>query len=171
MRFLFALLSLALVPGCATVPDSRVTFAKPGSGEIRELPREALVGTWFGSQPTTDGTTKEWITRRTADGQFQVSFREIRNGRVTNESIEEGEWGLSYDCEIVITRGWVIDGRFQPAPADAYFWDIYQIEHIDGQGLTYLHRGTGHRYHVRRVSSGFQFPAPASIFTSTKTNP
>jgi hypothetical protein len=101
---------------------------------------------------------KEWITRRMPDGAFQTNFRETKGGLVIDESNEVGEWGLSYDFEVVITRGWLDEGRFKPAPPDAYFWDIYQIERIDAKGMTYVHHGTGHRYEVRRVADGFKFP-------------
>lgn len=163
MRNLPFLAVILILTGCATKPANQpavnlVTFSKPGSGEIEEIPRSSLVGTWYGSQPTVDGTTKEWITQRLPDGRFQVHFRQKKAGEILHDSIEVGEWGLSYDFEIVVIRGWLIDGQFQPSRNNAFFWDLYQIEHIDQHGMTYVHHGTGHRYQVRRVPDDFEFP-------------
>jgi len=153
-------LLLLVFAGCATAPpENRVTFAKPGSGELPKIHRTDLVGTWYGRQPTQEGTIKEWITRREIDGTFHIRFREWRDGRVVDESAEFGEWGLSYDLEVVITRGWIEAGQFRPAPVDAYFWDVYQILRLEGDQLEYVHHGTGHRYQVKRVPDTFEFPA------------
>lgn len=159
LRFLILLLAFTVFAGCATTSsDSRPTFAKPGTGEAEKISRHSLVGTWYGSQATRDGTTKEWISRRYPDGRFQGHFREKKDGRVIDESVEVGEWGLSFDFEIIITRGWLEDGDFHPAPPRAYFWDIYRVEQVDQDGMTYIHYGTGHRYQVRRVPDDLDFP-------------
>ncbi len=157
MRYLFIFLVTVIVSGCTT-PDGRVTYSKPDAGAVNEISRAALVGAWFGNQPTRDGTLKQWITRRSPDGLFEARFREVRDGVVINESHELGEWGLSYELEVVITRGWLEQGGFKPAPPDAYFWDVYRIERVDEHGMIYVHHGTGHRYEVRRVADDFEFP-------------
>lgn len=159
MRILVFLLAIAFLSGCASSSsDSRVTFSKPGTGEMKEIPRESLIGTWYGRQPTQDGTIKEWISRRMPDGKFQAHFLEKKDGRVIDESVEVGEWGLSYNFEVIITRGWLADGHFRPSSPDSYFWDVYRIEQIDQDSMTYVHQGTGHRYQVRRVLDDFDFP-------------
>lgn len=160
-KFIILIMAVLLV-GCVPEPDSRVTFSKPGSGESPKVSREALIGSWYGLQPTKDGTTKEWITRRLPDGSFQAHFREIENGCIVSESNEVGKWGLSYDLEVVITRGWLEGGSFRPASANAYFWDLYRIEHVDRDGMVYIHYGTGHRYSVHRVADDFTFPEEPS---------
>jgi len=159
MRLLLGLLLLTFA-GCATAPvDDRVTFAKPGTGETAQLRRDDLVGTWYGRQPTQEGSIKEWLTRREIDGTFHIRFREWRDGRIVDASAEFGEWGLSYDLEVVITRGWIVDGQFRPTPPTAYFWDVYQVVGLKDGQLDYVHQGTGHRYRVKRVADGFEFPA------------
>jgi hypothetical protein len=163
MRPLLCVLLLGLA-GCTTAtvaPDDRVTFAKPGDGEVAKVRRNDLVGTWYGRQPTKEGSIKEWITRREIDGTFHIRFREWKDSQLADESAEFGEWGLSYDLEVVITRGWIEAGQFRPAPPDAYFWDIYRIIQLAGDDLEYVHQGTGHRYHVKRVPDAFEFPAAA----------
>ncbi|HXA80761.1 MAG TPA: hypothetical protein VNV14_05785 [Opitutaceae bacterium] len=159
MRILFLIFATVLISGCSTAPGTAtVHMAKPETGNLPEIDRMAMVGLWYGNQPTTDGGRKEWLTRRGLDGSFEVTFRTWKDGKITGESTEVGEWGLSYNLEVVITRGWKESGQFRPASTDSYFWDIYRVETVDEAHIEYTHLGTGDKYFVKRVPDDFLFP-------------
>ena len=154
LLFLFAILAA----GCSTTPqENKVYMAKPDTGILAEIDRLSLVGLWYGNQPTLDGGRKEWLTRRGFDGSFEVTFREWKDGKIMNVSTEVGEWGLSYNMEIVITRGWKEDGHIKLAPTESYYWDVYRIEKVDKTHVDYTHIGTDEKYTVKRVPDDFVF--------------
>jgi len=158
MRFSLLLLPIVFLGGCATGPGPQgMPSVRTHRATAPDIEREALIGTWYGSQDLGDGTVREWISHRLPDGSFVAEFRTREGDDITEASVEIGEWGLSYDLEIIITRGWIDGSDILAIPPAAQFWDLYRIESVNENGMTYVAYRSGERFKARRMPDDFTF--------------
>lgn len=72
---------------------------------------------------------------------------------------EIGEWGVSGDLYIVITRGWINDGQIDKTDTtDPYYWDVYEVKKLSNNEFHYKSLKDNVLYKTRRVPAGFDFP-------------
>ena len=143
----------AMSSGCAS---STVTSFKPVASRGAELKRDQLVGSWYGDMRTERGGTRRWLTNRKHDGTYRVDFVVIEPDGATLRQSEFGDWGVSGEYFLNITRG-LRDrsGRVTTDKASSYFWDVYKILRFDGTHLIYRNVSSRNKFSVRRVDSSF----------------
>jgi hypothetical protein len=150
-------LCLLTCAGCAVQPA--IDAAKPPDVSQAET-RSLMIGTWYGDAPTKDGGRRLQITRRAADGTFQVMFRVISASGEVAEQTEVGFWGVSASVYFTITRGWLHGERFSEAdPEDASLNDAYQILELSSERFRYRALQSGSEYSLTRVPDSFTFPS------------
>lgn len=161
---LIAGISLALLCGCQSTP-AELQVGNPAPVSKAESPdsvyqmRERLIGWWFGERITSDGAYVQWISRRSESGQFSIRFRVKESDGSIYEGKEIGEWGITGNMYIVITRGRVTNGRIEKTDtSDPYYWDAYEIIHLTKNRMQYRSFEDGVLHNSRRVSKDFDFP-------------
>jgi hypothetical protein len=119
-----------------------------------------LVGTWYGDQPTKNGGRRQWIMRRAEDGTFQVTFRVSVPKKGVEEQTEFGDWGVSANLLITLTRGYIRPdgGKDEVGGADSYFWDVYEVQEVSDSIVRYRSVETKNAYRANRVRDDFAFP-------------
>lgn len=155
-----ALLLLALT-GCApgNSKPQEITSSKPALTDKQTSDWQLMSGRWYGSQPTSDGGTKEEIIDKLSDGTYQIVFKVTHPEKGTQFSVEVGYWGMSGDIYFSIFRGWIRDRQLIEAnPSDPYHYDAYRIIRLDEELFEYKHVSNGNRYTLKRVPDNFQFP-------------
>lgn len=160
LLFFFSVTAVAMPLAAAADPVGAVSAFKPEAAPEVHLRREMLVGTWYGDQPTKAGGRRQWIMRRSEDGTFQVTFRISAPEKGVTQQTEFGDWGVSANLLITVTRGYVRpDGRKDAVDgADSYFWDVYEVQEVSGSAFSYRSVETGSAYRVKKVADDFVFP-------------
>lgn len=98
--------------------------------------RDQLTRAWYGDMPTKEGARSRWLTRRKLDGTYSIEFSIVAPNESVSRQTEFGDWGVSGNCLVTVTRG--IRDRQGPLAADkrdSYLWDVYQIIRFDSARL------------------------------------
>jgi hypothetical protein len=155
------LAACTVLSGCASGLTSReaVVAAKPRLGQSEEAAWNAMVGRWYGSQPTADGGVYRWIMDRSPRGTYEMTGRVYDGAGHYEERVEVGQWGISGPVYFSIYRGW-IEGRIlrYSDPTDPYNYDAYRIIRLTGEVFEYEAYDTKSRYVVRKVPPDFKLP-------------
>ena len=168
MRTIIRIVALALcaLPGCSWslmpnyAPDSPKPPATPAPTASQRESWELMTGKWFGSLPAKDGTVRQWIVSRSADGTYEIVFRSYDRSGKYGESTEFGEWGVVGPIYFTVLKGWERGGELTPADAgDPSGRNAYRIIWLDRKEFTYESFSSGNRFKVVRVSDDFTFPA------------
>ena len=152
----FALLGLS---GCAQKGTSSipVTDGKPELTASETATWNAMVGKWFGSQPTKPGGRVEWLLSRSVDGTYKVTFGLHEENGDYSEHFEYGEWGVSGPIYFTITKVSSRNGKpVATNPADPYYRNAYWIVSFNGTEFTYRNFSTGNQFTVVQVDDGFE---------------
>ncbi len=155
-----------LLHGCAAFqsPSSGQSLPVVGAKQDLELSalqlRNALLGHWYGHQPTEQGGQYQWLVSRAVDGTYRIKFRMTSPEGDVTDSEEAGFWGVSEPIYFSIMRGWINGDEFTQAdPRDPYFYDAYQILELSENRFDYRSYDSGSTYTVHRVDAAFQMPA------------
>ncbi len=158
------LMALALfgLSGCSPKGTSSipVTAGKPELTASETATWNAMVGKWFGSQPTKPGGRVEWLISRSVDGTYDAAFRLYSENGTYTERFHRGEWGVSGPIYFTVTKASSATSRSgKPVatdPADPYYRNAYWIVSFNGTEFTYRNFSTGNQFTVVRVDDGFE---------------
>jgi hypothetical protein len=124
-----------------------------------------VVGRWYGveRQPRESNVPIHWILERHENGTFDLTTFEERNCKVVAFTRESGRWALSNGLYSTVTTE--VKGKKVDSSA-RYFQDIYDLEEVSSDRVTYTSIAEGIRFVGRRVSEDF-VPSPATPCGST----
>ncbi len=136
-----------------------VTPEKPALRPSQVEMWHALVGKWYGNQPTHDGGNREQIVERYIDGKMSIRFRICDAYGACNDQVELAQWGVSGPVYFSIFRGWLDGDQFVPSdPSDPHNYDAYRITTLSKEIFEYEHFVTGNKFTVKKVVQSFTFP-------------
>jgi hypothetical protein len=161
MKSLLAVICITLVMTAFPVAAAPVTAGKPGLSPEEVRQRVGLIGSWLIETTTTEGGVHRILTRRGAEGDFEVTFVTERPDGRTDVNREVGYWGASGGIYFVLTFGWLErEGGFRPAGrrASGYYDDAYQIIRITHDTFEYQAIASGNRNTARRVADDYVLP-------------
>jgi hypothetical protein len=99
------------------------------------------------------------------DGTYTVVFRRYIGEQVVGQQTERGRWSYSNGMYVTLTQ---FMGETPADPTDRHFHDIYLIDSLERNVMTYRHVGTGRTFRSKacfgRVSAPLNPPLPAPIF-------
>jgi hypothetical protein len=105
-----------------------IIFAQnsPKSSESLAKNNIRFVGTWVGSEKDKEvqGLEKKWEMKRFADGNFEIKFTSIRNGK-TRVSSEKGKW-------------WIENNTFHEYHDNSELTDVYQFVILDKNRIRFI---------------------------------
>lgn len=145
-RRCFLLLFLAaLISGCATTSSIYLN---------------TVAGRWYGveRQPRESDAPVHWILERHANGTFDLTTFEERGCKVIAFTRESGRWALSNGLYSTVTTE--VNGR-KVNSSERYYQDIYALEEVSSDRITYTSIAVGIRFVGRRVSEDF-VPSPTT---------
>lgn len=135
-----------------------VTPIKQGNPEKEIAKWNQLIGSWYGSQLTSDGTTRKWVMKHQSNGKYLVHFKFYKGSTLLKEQKEYGEWGVSGDIIFSTLKGWVDGEKLLPAePVNPYCYNAYKIIKLTENSIEYKHVDSGNSYIVNRVSDTLSF--------------
>ena len=150
-----------LTVGCVHIApkDSQleVTSSKPPTS-LDELGVWAtLIGSWHGLQPTKDGGEKEWLTKYSFNGTYEIHFLIREKEKIISDTIEIGEWGIDGKVLFFLFKGYYENGEFfEVNSADPYNQDAYEILSLESDYMRYRSFSSGNFYEKRKVPSEFR---------------
>jgi len=116
---------------------------------------ERLVGSWFG-EGESHGALQRWLVQRRSGGDYEILFRQYRDGKVVVEQTERGVWGTDEKTYTTITTQIEVAHRVSiPDTPEHVYIEKYRIIELTDEAFTYEHTTNGTRYTVRRVRPGF----------------
>ncbi|MGY2222208.1 hypothetical protein ACW9IK_05880 [Pseudomonas gingeri] len=149
-------LTLVCLAGCSK--PGPVVLDKAGHG-LQQKQRPLIVGKWYSDSPTTEGGHVMEIAEHRANGTYVVSFRVIDKTGKVKDSQEAGFWGTAGNIYFTITKGWIQDSKFIPAPPGlADLEDAYQILELKNGKFRYRSVENKNVYSAIKVDDTFQFP-------------
>jgi hypothetical protein len=138
---------------------SSIPLSRPASSQAAQERRSAMIGKWFGLAALDDGRLRAYIIEHHADGTFKIHFRTYTRDNKYEDQIEIGVWGVSGNIHFTITQGWLVDSTVSPVdPADASFYDAYEIIKLTKDELEYKAVYADVVFAVRRVPASFELP-------------
>ncbi len=115
--------------------------------------RKMLIGSWYRSQKTENNHTEIEYAQMSADGYYEFSFT-VHNeaGKVIQQSIEIGDWGLVADIHFTIAKSEQLDNESFPTDlADPDNYHAYKVIELTNQIFKYQHLVTDEVFILRRV--------------------
>jgi len=120
---------------------------------VKQYRRELLVGQWIRNCYDQDGYPFVENAQFFSDGSFEFSFMTMSHeGKVTEQSIELGEWGLVGDIHFTITRNEVIDEKLYSADMNnAENYHAYKVKQLTADSFEYQHIVSKESFILKRV--------------------
>ena len=159
LTILIFLMSLTCTVHSESLTSNEIVTATKVSDPNKEIAVwNQLIGSWFGSQNTTDGKTRKWLIKQSSDGKYQIHFKIYKSSSLISEKKEYGEWGFSGNIMFTIVKGWVEAGKVQSAePVNPYCYNAYIIEKLTESTMEYKHVETGNFYSIKKVPDTYIF--------------
>lgn len=154
MRIIF-LVSLMGIIGCSSL--DKIHSIKPGANDDASARRELLIGKWYGEATTIEGSTRKSLMQRRADGTYTIKFQIWFNGKLKEQQVEAGIWGVSGPIYFTATREMLLGSEFKSVPVDdPTYYDAYQIESLSKDVFAYKSVETPDSFRVQRVPESFE---------------
>ncbi|WP_448566361.1 hypothetical protein [Thalassotalea ganghwensis] len=115
--------------------------------------RELLFGRWFRSESDDEGGQITEYAELSADGSFEFSFSRFdSHGKLLEQSIELGDWGLVGDIHFTFTKSEFIDEQHYAADlADPNNYHAYKVLILTNSQFQYQHVVTQEVFNLKRV--------------------
>jgi hypothetical protein len=110
----------------------------------------SLVGTWFGQGQPGDKASM-YLDHFTADGRLHSKFRDCRNGKVADESEEDGTWSISGNLLTIQVN--FHNGALAPRT------DVYTLDAATAKSFRITYLLLKFPYDERRVDDKFEMPS------------
>lgn len=115
--------------------------------------RELLFGRWYRNDISDKGFQVVEYAELSADGSFEFTFVSFnRQGEISEQIVELGDWGLVGDVHFTLTKSEIIDQQHYAADlnnSDNYH--AYRILQLNHQVFQYQHIVTDEIFIMRRV--------------------
>lgn len=115
--------------------------------------RTKLVGSWYRSQESEHNLVETEYAQMLIDGSYEFSFTaHDQNGKVIEQFIESGDWGLVADIHFTIAKSEFVDNDHYPVDlADPNNYHAYKVLELTNQIFKYRHLVTEEVFILRRV--------------------
>lgn len=115
--------------------------------------RKTLIGTWYRNEVLSDGSVQTELAEMSEDGAYEFAFS-IHNseGKLTQQSIELGDWGLVGNIHFTIAKAECVDNEQFPADlANPDNYHAYEVIELSHQLFKYKHIVSNEVFILRRV--------------------
>jgi hypothetical protein len=135
-------LAAAIGHGAAAAPQSEA--------------ESALTGTWLGEfRPSSDQPLQRFLTRRRADGTFEIMARLYDPQKPVQEVVNSGLWGVSNGLYFTVTT--VINGQKTDVKSPDTV-NSYVVQSLQPGEFAYRHVLSGYNFQVRKVPDDTRLP-------------
>ncbi len=141
--------------------NTEITASKPELSTSSKMMWQLMVGRWYGSQPTIDGGSRDWVVERFVNGTYKTRFVFFKPDGSVEEQTEYGEWGISGGIYFSITKGRIENERLIPNDrTDPYHRNAYKIVELNDDEFVYESLSTGNHFSVIKVDEAFRISNP-----------
>ena len=121
--------------------------------------RELLIGQWYRTQTNEQGNLLTEYALISVDGSYEFTFIEHdAEGKIKDQVIEFGDWGLVGDIHFTIAKGEVINQEQYSADlANPNNYHAYKVIKLTNKEFIYQHVETNERYTLTRVSDNVAY--------------
>jgi len=121
--------------------------------------RELLIGQWYRTDTDKQGSLLTEYATISADGSYEFSFIEHdSDGKVTEQIIELGDWGLVGDIHFTIAKSEFINEQHMAADlANPDNYHAYNVLRLDHKIFEYQHVISQEIFLLTRVTDNMAF--------------
>lgn len=116
--------------------------------------RELLFGRWYRKDIDTQGLETVEFAELSADGSFEFTFESTeQETKVTEQTVELGDWGLVGDIHFTITKSELIDQQLYAADLnDSDNYHAYKVLQLNHHIFEYQHVETKEIFIMRKIT-------------------
>ena len=158
ITFIFLTIGTA---GCAynKTSDDVVTLKKPNLIKTEKEKWDLMIGKWYGKQQLYDGSFREQIAERHADGTYKIIFKYLDYRGNVKKTTEVGIWGISGPIYFSIYRGYQKGEKTYPSdPTDPRHYTAYEIIELNNNQFKYKSYSSGNIFTLIKVKDNYSFP-------------
>ncbi len=123
----------------------------------------SMVGNWYGVQTEDQGSVKQQLMERFADGSYKLTTVHKLKEREVSNHIEVGYWGVSGPVYFSIFKGWVKHDKLAPSDtSNPNNYKAYKILKLTDELFKYQSVTTGNTHSLKKVPKDFVFPVEPS---------
>ncbi|MCO4799574.1 MAG: hypothetical protein KC484_10175 [Colwelliaceae bacterium] len=115
--------------------------------------RQQLFGSWYRNEVLQDGSVQTELAKMTEDGEYEFAFSiHSKQGELTQQSIELGDWGLVGDIHFTIAKAEYIDEEeYATDLANPDNYHAYRVLELSHQIFKYQHIVSNEVFILKRV--------------------